>query len=203
MTYDKNESPLIQRNPMPEAAHPEKTPEPPIALVLAIAVASCLAGGALVLFDGEISLAILTQLLNPGRDTFYGGGLASPLGIYYFRFGLFFAGSLFIGIPFTAAWFASTGYKQYLRTVVFLFAASVLVSSAAFFAYRQYMQVQLTDIRMRGQLQPPRPRGSWTALDEVPIAMLALSGPLLASAFVLIRRRRISLAALGLKPPAS
>ena len=188
---------------MLETARPEETPEPPIALLLAIAVASCLAGGTLVFFDGEISLVILAQLLNPGRDTFYGAGLASPVGIYHFRFGLFFAGSLFIGIPFTAAWFASTGYKQYLRTVVFLFAASVLVSSAAFFVYRQYMQVELTNIHVGGQLQPPRPRGSWMRLDEVPIAMLALSGPLLASAFVLIRRRRIGLAALVLKPPAS
>jgi hypothetical protein len=175
---------------MPETAHPEETPEPPIALALAIVAASCLAGGALVLFDAEISFAILSQLLNPGRNTFY--GIAEPAGwIYRFRFELFSAGSLFIAIPLTAAWFASTGYKQYLRAVVLLFVFSVLVSCAVFFLYRQYMQVELTDIQMWGKLQPPRSRGSLTPVGTVPIAMLTLSGPLLASAFVFMRRRRI------------
>jgi hypothetical protein len=53
------------------------------------------------------------------------------------------------------------------------------------------MQVQLTDVFAWGALQPPRSRGSWTPLGDVPIVMLTLSGPLLASAFVLIRRRRV------------
>jgi hypothetical protein len=194
-------STLNQRNPMPEIARPEGTPEPPMALVSAIVVASCLAGGTLVLFDQEIVIAILTQLLNPGSNTFYTAAQSAG-GPYRFRFELFSAGSMFIAIPLTVAWFASAGYKQYLRTVVFLFVASVLVSSAAFFVYWHYMQVQLTDIRMGGQLQPPRSRGSWTPLEEVPIAMLTLSGPLLASAFVLMRRRRIGQAALGPQPPA-
>jgi hypothetical protein len=175
---------------MPETTPPEEPPELPVALVLAIAMASCLAGGTLVLFDQEIVFAILTQLLNPGSNIFYTAAQSAG-GPYRFRFELFFAGSMLIAIPLTAAWLASTGYRQYLRTVVLLFVSSVLVSSAAFFVYRQYMQVQLTGIRMGGQLQPPRSRGSWTPLEEVPIAMLTLSGPLLASAFVFMRRRRI------------
>lgn len=186
---------------MLETARPEGTPEPPIALVLAIVAASCLAGGTLIFFDAEISFAILSQLLNPGRNTFY--GIAEPAGwIYRFRFELFAAGSLFIAIPLTAAWFASTGYKQYLRAVVLLFVFSVLVSGAVFFLYRQYMQIQLTDIQMWGKLQPPRSRGSLTPVGTVPVAMLTLSGPLLASAFVFMRRRRIGQAALGPQPPA-
>jgi len=180
---------------MLEISRTEGTPTPPIALVLTIAAASCLAGATLVFFDKEIIFAVFTQLLNPGMETLY--AIADPTPWFYFPIKLFFAGSLFIAIPLTAAWFASTGYGQYLRTVVLLFVASILVSGAVFFLYRQYMQIQLTNIHMGGKLQPPRSRGLWTPLGGVPIPMLTLSGPLLTSAFVLIRRRRIGQAHVG------
>lgn len=175
---------------MLDTARPKGILMPPTALILAIAAVSCVAGGTLILFDQEISFAILMQLLNPGRDTI--PAIAERPGyIYFFRAELFFAGSLFIAISLTAAWLASTGYRQYARTIALLLVCSILVSSAAFCLYRQYMQVQLTDLRMYGKLQPPRSKGSMTPLGEVPIAMLTLSGPLLASAFVLMRRRRV------------
>jgi hypothetical protein len=175
---------------MLKTACPEDIPMPPIALVFAIVVASCLAGGILVLFTSEIAFAVLMQLLNPGSNTFYAIS-ESPFTAFYFPIKLFFAGSLFIAVPLVTAWLVSTDWRQYTRMAVLLFASSVLVSSAAFCLYRQYMQVQLTDLRMYGQLQPPRSKGSITRLGDVPIAMLTLSGPLLASAFVLMRRRRI------------
>jgi len=181
---------------MSETANPQEIPTPPLALIVAVVAASCLTGGTLVLFESELALAIVRQLLSPGPDALITVGGERSGGIYHFRLELFYAGSLFIAIPLMAAWVASTGYRQYARTVVILFVFSILLSSAAFFLYRQLMQVQLTDFRLGGQLQPPRSRGSWTPLGEVPIAKLTLSGPVLASAFVLIRRRRIVKSAL-------
>lgn len=180
-------------------ARTEEMPTPPIALVLAIAVVSCLAGGTLVLFTAEIAFAILSQLLNPGSNTFYGIG-EPPSTMIYLPIKLFFAGSLFIAVPLVAAWLVSTSWGRYAQTAVLLFASSILVSSAAFGLYRQYTQIQLTDLRMYGQLQPPRSIGSITPVGEVPIGMLTLSGPLLASAFFLMRRRRIGQNPTPLKP---
>ncbi|WP_411879120.1 hypothetical protein [Polaromonas sp. YR568] len=183
---------------MLENARPQGIPKPPVALVIAIAAAACLAGGTLVFFEQEISFAIMMQLLNPGRNTV--SAVAERAGsIYRFRFDLFHAGSLFIAIPLAAAWLASTGYRQYARTAVLLFVSSVLVSGAVFWLYRQYMQVQLTDLRLWGQLVPPRSRGSMTPLGDVPFVLLTLSGPLLASAFVLMRRRRIGQTQAGVR----
>ncbi|WP_074580400.1 hypothetical protein [Polaromonas sp. JS666] len=180
---------------MLQTANPEGIPQLPLTLVFAIAATSCLAGGTLVFFDKEVVLAVFNQLLIPGRNTFY--AIADPTPWFYFPIKLFFAGNLFVTVPLLAAWFASTGYRQYARTVALLFVSSILLSSAAFLLFRQYMQVQLTDVWMGGKLQPPSPRGSMTPLGQVPIVMLTLSGPLLASAFVLMRRRRI-----GRKPGA-
>ena len=175
---------------MLKTARTEEMPAPPIALVFAIAVASCLAGGMLVLFTDEIAFVILSQLLNPGSNTFYGIG-EPPSTRIYLPVKLFFAGSLFVAVPLVAAWLVSPSWRRYAQMAVLLFASSVLVSGAAFCLYRQYMQIQLTDLRMYGQLQPPRSIGSITPVGEVPIGMLTLSGPLLASAFFLMRRRRI------------
>jgi hypothetical protein len=116
---------------VPVTTSPEGIPEPPIALILAIAVASCLAGGTLVFFDSEICVAIMTQLLNPGTNTVSGVAERANF-IFDFQLALFLAGSQFIGVPLVAAWFGSNGYKQYVRTVVLIFASSILVSSAAF-----------------------------------------------------------------------
>ena len=173
---------------MHETAPSGKTSKPLIAPVFAIAAASCLAGVALALNYKDIAFAVLTQLLQPGGTAYMVPD--HPLTVVYFPIKLFFVGGLFIAAPLATAWLTSVTYKQYARMATLLLVSSVALSSAACFSYRQYMQVEVTDLRINGKLVPSRSKGQITPLGEVPIGMLALSGPLLASTVFLLRRRR-------------
>ena len=137
----------------------------------------------------DIAFAVLTRLLQPGGNTAYMVA-DHPLTVVYLPIKLFFVGGLFIAVPLATAWLTSVTYRQYARMAALVFVSSVVVSSAALFSYRKYMQVEVSDLRINGKLVPTRLRCQITPLGEVPIGTLALSGPLLASSFFLLRRGR-------------
>jgi hypothetical protein len=161
----------------------------PFAIFGAVVAMSVLAGLILALEHRYVAYIVLKQLLQPGGNTAY--LLAEDrLMAFYFPVKLSLAGTLFFATPLTVAWLVAINCRQFMRLASLMLLSSVLVSGAVLYAYREYMQVEVTNLQVAGRPQSPRLRGSLTPVSSVPLGKLALSGPFLVSTFVLVRRRR-------------
>ncbi len=157
----------------------------PTTLFLAVLCGlSSLVGLAFTQIDTYIARLLLMEVLQPGRETYY---LLANGNFWPFRFAvtLWFIGFSYVALPGVVAWLVTRNAKDFVKTVVLVLVLSVSVSFAAFIAYRFYMQSEITTV-MYGVVRTTT-RGVQMSVGYMPVAKLALCGPLLIGALTLLR----------------
>lgn len=106
----------------------------------------------------------------------------NPILVEFFPFKVFATATIFVFVPLLLGWYFRENFAGYVSATISFFLASILVSLSILAVYGGYMQ---TEIKLTIASELPASigkittRGQITAITEVPIAKMVLTGPLL------------------------
>lgn len=108
----------------------------------------------------------------------------NPILVEFFPFKVFATATIFVFVPLLLGWYFRENFAGYVSATISFFLASILVSLSILAVYGRYMQTEIK-LAIASELPAsiskitPMTRGQITAITEVPIAKMVLTGPLL------------------------
>ncbi|MDQ0573737.1 glucan phosphoethanolaminetransferase (alkaline phosphatase superfamily) [Variovorax paradoxus] len=187
---------ILKPNTNMKAIKPKSVSHPKILFFFLIGAISIATGFIAFKLDLLIAQQITLRLLQTTPTI-----AENAILVELFPFKVFAIATTFVFIPLLLGWYFRASFAKYILATGGLFLISALVSLSILAAYKGYMQTELKFTTTSGLSSSiskitSMTRGQITAVTDVPIAKMILSGPLMivVGALLWIREKKSSTA---------